>query len=110
MPAAILYGIGLGLTFDEFGMWLHLGGPYWQWVSYDAIVTIAGLLALIAYGAQIRKFRPHHIATGIALLIALGTFGYMLHQSVRWFGNEMGPRLLELEEKRPAVMLSIAGR
>jgi hypothetical protein len=23
--AAALYGIGMGLTFDEFGMWLHLG-------------------------------------------------------------------------------------
>ncbi len=27
---AVIYGIGLALTFDEFGMWLHLGGPYWQ--------------------------------------------------------------------------------
>ena len=24
--AAALYGIGLALTFDEFGMWLHRGG------------------------------------------------------------------------------------
>jgi hypothetical protein len=23
---AILYGVGLALTFDEFGLWLHLGG------------------------------------------------------------------------------------
>src|SRR5438552_16841267 len=27
---ALLYGVGLALTFDEFGMWLHLGGSYWQ--------------------------------------------------------------------------------
>ena len=27
--AAVTYGIGPGLTFDEFGMWLHLGGDYW---------------------------------------------------------------------------------
>src|ERR1700736_3232503 len=26
---SILYGIGLGLTFDEFGMWLHLDTTYW---------------------------------------------------------------------------------
>lgn len=26
----VLYGVGLALTFDEFGMWLHLGGGYWQ--------------------------------------------------------------------------------
>ena len=27
---ALLYGVAMGLTFDEFGMWLHLGGSYWQ--------------------------------------------------------------------------------
>ena len=26
--AALTYGIGLALTFDMFGMWLHLGGSY----------------------------------------------------------------------------------
>lgn len=31
--AAVMYGIGLALTFDEFGMWLHLGGSYWQRAS-----------------------------------------------------------------------------
>src|ERR1039458_101258 len=25
---ALVYGVGMGLTFDEFGMWLHLGGSY----------------------------------------------------------------------------------
>src|SRR5437899_429387 len=35
--AAIVYGVGLALTFDEFGMWLHLGGPYWQRASFDAV-------------------------------------------------------------------------
>ncbi len=27
---AVVYAVGLALTFDEFGMWLHLGGSYWQ--------------------------------------------------------------------------------
>src|SRR5580700_7887918 len=40
---AVIYAIGLGLTFDEFGMWLHLGGLYWQRASYDAVVTIAAV-------------------------------------------------------------------
>src|SRR6202161_4325582 len=53
--AAIVYGIGLGLTFDEFGMWLHLGGLYWQRASYDAVVTIAAVLALIADGSSLRR-------------------------------------------------------
>ena len=28
LGVAVLYGIGLALTFDEFGLWLHLGGSY----------------------------------------------------------------------------------
>src|SRR5580692_673275 len=39
MYAAIIYGVGLGLTFDEFGMWIHLGGGYWQHMSFDAVVV-----------------------------------------------------------------------
>ena len=41
--AALAYGIALALTFDEFGMWLHLGGSYWQRASIDAIVIVAAL-------------------------------------------------------------------
>src|SRR5271170_4634106 len=36
--AAFVYGIAMGLTFDEFGMWLHLGGSYWQRTSVDAAI------------------------------------------------------------------------
>lgn len=36
----MLYGIGLGLTFDEFGMWLHLEDHYWIRTSYDAVIII----------------------------------------------------------------------
>src|SRR5215472_19046129 len=32
---ALLYGVAMALTFDEFGMWLHLGGSYWQRASVD---------------------------------------------------------------------------
>ena len=35
--AGVVYGIGLALTFDEFGMWVRLGGNYWQRASLDAI-------------------------------------------------------------------------
>src|SRR5579863_9733279 len=34
---ALVYGIAMALSFDEFGMWLHLGGSYWQRASVDAV-------------------------------------------------------------------------
>src|SRR5688572_28089119 len=57
---AIVYAIGLALTFDEFGMWLHLGGPYWQRASFDAVVVIASVLGLIAAAARLRTFALRH--------------------------------------------------
>lgn len=45
----LLYGIGLGLTFDEFGMWIRLEDNYWIRQSYDAVVIVALLLLNIRY-------------------------------------------------------------
>lgn len=47
------YGIGLGLTFDEFGMWVRLADEYWIRQSYDAIIVILLLLLNIAYYRQV---------------------------------------------------------
>src|SRR6516164_9729301 len=58
---ALLYGVAMGLTFDEFGMWLHLGGSYWQRASVDAVIVVAALLGLIGYATAIAKFEKHHI-------------------------------------------------
>jgi len=99
---AVVYAIGLGLTFDEFGMWLHLGGLYWQRASYDAVVTVAAVLALIAYGSTIRKWRPQHFITVIALVVVLGVFGFVLKKSLKWADRSFGPKLYELETSGPA--------
>ncbi len=48
-PIAIMYGIGLALSFDEFGMWLRLQDNYWVRQSYDAILIILSLLINIVY-------------------------------------------------------------
>lgn len=47
--ATAIYGIGLGLTFDEFGMWIRLEDNYWIRQSYDAIIIISLILLNIAY-------------------------------------------------------------
>ena len=46
---ALLYGVAMGLTFDEFGMWLHLGGSYWQRASVDAVIVVSALFGLVAF-------------------------------------------------------------
>lgn len=90
--AAVLYGVGLALTFDEFGMWLHLGGGYWQRASFDAITVVAGFLALMAFGPSVREIRGKHVLT-ISLLLALG-FGFflLLVRTVNKFGGRVQPR------------------
>lgn len=45
----VLYGIGLALTFDEFGMWLKLEDDYWSRLSYDAIIIITVIFASMVY-------------------------------------------------------------
>jgi hypothetical protein len=99
--AAVIYGIGLALTFDEFGMWLHLGGPYWQRASFDAVIVISAVLALIAYGSTIRHWRPKHHVTIALLVIALGGFGWMLYRSVKAYGPRIGTVLEHLEQGGP---------
>jgi hypothetical protein len=99
---AVIYAVGLGLTFDEFGMWLHLGGLYWQRASYDAVVTIAAVLALLSYATNIRRWRPAHKVTAVALILALFAFGYVLTYSMKWANREIGPKLYQLEEQGPA--------
>lgn len=46
---SVVYGIGLGLTFDEFGMWLMLEDNYWIRQSYDAVIAISAALLILVY-------------------------------------------------------------
>jgi len=95
--AAFGYGIAMALTFDEFGMWLHLGGSYWQRASIDATVVVAGLLAFIAYATSIKKFERRHLRAFLALGVAVALFAWVLYDVSMYLGNLEGPRLRELE-------------
>src|SRR6266581_26323 len=75
---AVFYGISLGLTFDEFGMWLHLGGSYWQRASVDATIVVGAVIGIFAFAPSLRRFESRHFWTFLVLLIALGVFGYAL--------------------------------
>ena len=99
--AALAYGVGLGLTFDEFGMWIHLGGPYWQRASYDAVVVIAAVLALLAVAPPLRRFGGRQWAALLALVIVVVAFAGLLVESFGYVDQRVGPRLRQMEERGP---------
>src|SRR2546425_11338680 len=70
-PAAVIYGIGLGLTFDEFGMWLHLNGDYWQRASFDAVIVLAGALARASFAPPPARWRPKQFAMALLFVLLL---------------------------------------
>jgi hypothetical protein len=98
---AVLYGVGMGLTFDEFGMWIHLGGSYWQRASWDAITVIAAGLSLIAFSPSLQRFRPHHVVTATALGGVLIVFTFLLIRSFRYAGRRLEPHLQRIESGSP---------
>jgi hypothetical protein len=99
--ATIAYGVGLALTFDEFGMWLHLGGGYWQRASFDAVVAIAATLGLAAAAPRVGAFRRTHWAVAVALGLGLVGFGYLLVDFARSAENRWLPSLQALDLDAP---------
>jgi hypothetical protein len=69
--AAVIYGIGLALTFDEFGMWLHLNGDYWQRASFDAVIVLVVALALAGFAPPITRWRPREVVATALLFFLL---------------------------------------
>ena len=102
LVVAAAYGVGLALTFDEFGLWVHLGGSYWQRASFDAAVVIGALLTLIAVAPEWRRFQPHHWFTAVALALASLMFGVLLVDSFR-YADRLRLRVLVLEESQPPL-------
>ena len=96
---ALFYGLAMGLTFDEFGMWLHLGGSYWQRASVDAVIVVAALFGLLAFGRTLRRFEKKHLWSFIILLVALIGFGVVIFMAGDRLGDVVGPTLHDLESE-----------
>ena len=99
---AVAYGFSLALTFDEFGMWLHLGGGYWQRASFDAVIVVASLFGMIAFAPPLERMRAHHWITGGVTLMATVVFYIMLFRSLNYVGEKVGPRFHQLEQSGPS--------
>jgi glucose dehydrogenase len=98
---ALAYGFSLALTFDEFGMWLHLGGSYWQRASFDAVIVLLSLFGLLAFFPRWRRVRVHHFVVGGVVLAAVISFYVLLFHSLNHANDKLLPRLRELEQKGP---------
>ena len=97
---AVGYGVGLALTFDEFGMWLHLGGSYWQRASFDAITIVGGLLLLAAFTPPTHwTWRRFAGATLIAVVI--GVFCWRLSLALPSIEQNLMPKLRHIENLGP---------
>ena len=87
----------MGLTFDEFGMWLHLGGSYWQRASVDAVIVVSALFALVAFARTLKKLESHHCWLFIILLVTVLGFGAVIYLAGNRLGDVVGPTLQDLE-------------
>jgi len=99
--AAAVYGVGMALTFDEFGMWIHLGGSYWQRASWDAVVLLSAGFALIAFAPSLERFRPHDWAATVLLIVVSGVFLWLFYKSFEFAGKAFGPEFHRIESGSP---------
>jgi hypothetical protein len=73
---AALFGIGIGLTIDEFALFVHLDDVYWSErgrSSIDATVIAAAAMGLILLG-----FRPFDVKTDSASDLIVSVIGALL--------------------------------
>jgi len=94
---ALLYGVAMGLTFDEFGMWLHLGGSYWQRASVDGVIIISALFGLLAFARSLRRLEQKHFWGFLVLLVMLFGFASVIYIAGNRLGDLMGQPLRDLE-------------
>jgi len=73
---ALLFGIGAGLTIDEFALWVYLDDVYWSRegrASVDATVIATATMGLVLLGV-----RPFDVETGTAGAVIASILGALL--------------------------------
>lgn len=98
---AALYGIGLALTFDEFGMWINLGGSYWQPASIAAVFAVGLCLFILAFSPTLRRLRARQWATASLLVALLVGTTIAMARVVRHDAVALGDRLRHIERTGP---------
>ncbi len=90
---ALLYGIGLALAFDEFGMWYHLEAHYWERITYDVVSVVTGILAFITFFPESnpagKRRVPQIAALSCACILLSLTLMYVLNLLQDKYGHEL---------------------
>ena len=94
---ALLYGVAMGLTFDEFGMWLHLGGSYWQRASVDAVIVVSALFGLFSFARSLERLEARHFRMFAVLVVVLAGFAVALYLAGNHLADVAAPALQQLE-------------
>jgi hypothetical protein len=71
---AFVFGVGVGLTIDEFALWVYLDDVYWAdegRASIDAAVIAAAAMGLILIGIQPIDFSTGSVGQVIGSVVAL---------------------------------------
>lgn len=79
---AVLFGVGVGLAFDEFALWWHLDDVYWSEHGRKSIDAVAWALVLCASIRAILDLAeiPSDFMAAFAVFDEFGDFGRLL----RW--------------------------
>ena len=97
---AFAFGVGAGLTIDEFALWVYLEDVYWSEqgrVSIDATVIAAGFMGLILLGFTPFDFKTGSIDQFLGSLVAASlVFGLVADLLCQAAPPARGRRLLRL--------------
>lgn len=98
---AALYGIALALTFDEFGLWVNLGGSYWQQASIMAVAVVALCLMVLSFSPTLRQLRARQWAAASLLLGLLVGSSIVMARAMRDDTIQLGELLRHVERTGP---------
>jgi hypothetical protein len=69
---AVLFGIGMGLTLDEFALWLHLEDVYWTDEGRESVDAV--IVALVFGGLVVLGVAPWDVNDAEGSIIAIAGF------------------------------------
>jgi hypothetical protein len=93
---AVAFGVGMGLTIDEFALWLHLEDVYWAKEgrsSVDAALIAAAAMGMILLGAapyEIQASSFVDVVGTVALVALLGGLVVVCFMKQRFFHGLAG--------------------